>query len=124
MVNLWKKKCKKPVDDDKVKTNGTSQKKEIANQIQSNTSINKNNMENKQKLDTVNIKTNSKSLYEKFKESLKEVNDPKRNNFRQLFFDTFCKKEKMSKEDENSLKEESLTLAKKLSIEIEESRFI
>ncbi len=67
---------------------------------------------------------NTKSLYEKFKESLKEVNDPKRNNFRQLFFDTLCKKEKMTKEDENNLKEDALIIAKKLAIEIEESRFI
>jgi len=123
VVNLWKKKCKKPAEEEKEKTNGTTLKKETSNISQhSNTNVNRNS-ENKQKIESTNSRLNSKSLYEKVKESLKDVNDPKRNNFRQLFFDTLCKKEKMTKEDENSLKEDALITAKKLAIEIEESRF-
>jgi hypothetical protein len=115
--------CKKPVEEEKEKSNGSSLKKETTNTPQQiNTSINRNS-ENKQKMESINSRLNTKSLYEKFKESLKEINDAKRSNFRQLFFDTLCKKEKMSKEDENILKEDALITAKTLAIEIEESRF-
>ena len=56
-------------------------------------------------------------------ESIKELSDKKRNNFRKLFFDSLCQKEKLQKTEENNLNHEFLSYVKELAIGIEESIF-
>ena len=63
----------------------------------------------------------SKSTYEKIVESIKELSDKKRNNFRKLFFDSLCQKEKLQKTEENNLNYEFLSYVKDLAIGIEDS---
>ena len=118
---MWKKKCKKSGTEEKHKLNGDTDKKESINKPKE-TNTKNINTENKQKAESSNHKTNSKSLYEKIKESIKEMNDPKRNNFRQLFFDSLCLKDKTVKPEDLNLNEDLIKSAKDLAIKIEEGR--
>ena len=114
VFNLWKKKLRKTKEE-------SSNGKDKSGKESKSSSA--SSMKNKQeKSDNQKATKSGKSIYESIRESVKELSDNKRNNFRNLFFEALCWKDgKIVIDNEKNFEQEFLLNIKDIAASIEES---
>jgi len=115
VVNIWKKKCKKPEETEK----STSASTNVVKQKEPKTNGAKSEASNGKGSGTAHVQK-KESAYDVIVESLKDLSEKVRNNFRKLFFDALCR---YNKDTDENIDVEYLERTKNLAIDIEEQLF-
>jgi len=114
VVNVWKKKCKKPEEKEKSGVTNTSSSNTTKEAKES-----KHTAKHVEKLESKANKKD-KTVFDVIVDSIRDLPDKIRNNFRKLFFEALCR---YNKDTDESISEEYLHNAKDLAVSIEEHLF-